>query len=264
VDYGFIEALDMQVVLGRSFSTDYSDTDAYVLSESAVKRLGWEDPVGKSLRVGGQAGTVVGVVKDFHFQHVFFERSPAILYLQPGWTHHLYLRLASQPDGNLHPFVERQWQSFAPDLPFEFSALEDVFQIQFRMLIKISDAFRSISLVSLFVSCLGLIALASFTAEQKTREIGVRKVLGATIPSLLRLLISEFTLFVLVANLIAIPIALWGTNLFLQSAWVERIPLDPFILILASLLSFAAALVSVVFQSLKAASANPVETLRYE
>ena len=264
VDYGFIEALDMQVILGRSFSIDFSDRNAYVLSESAVRRLGWKDPIGKSLRVGGQAGTVVGIVKDFHFQHVFFERRPAILYLQPGWTHHLFLRLTSLPDGHLRPFVEQQWQSVAPDFPFEYSRLEDVFQNHHRALMKVSDAFRSISIVSLFVSCLGLIALASFTAERKTREIGVRKVLGATIPSLLRLLISEFTLFVLIANLLAIPLALWGTNLFLKSAWVEQVSLDPFIFILASILSFAAALVSVVFQSLKAASANPVETLRYE
>jgi putative ABC transport system permease protein len=264
VDYGFIEALDMKVTRGRSFSRDFSDSHAYVLSEMAVKRFGWEDPVGKPLCVGGQAGTVVGVVKDFHFHTVYFEWGPAILYLEPGWTHHLYLRLSSLQGEHLRPFVEQQWRSLAPDLPFEFSPLEDVFQNQFRILIKVSNAFRFVSIVSLFVSCLGLIGLASFTTERKTKEIGVRKVLGATIPSLLRMIISEFMVFVIVANCIAVPIALWGTHWFLKSAWVEQTSLGPFIFILASILSFATALVSVVFQSLKAATANPVESLRYE
>jgi len=230
----------------------------------AVKRFGWEDPVGKPLCVGGQAGTVVGVVKDFHFHTVYFGWGPAVLYLEPGWTHQLYLRLSSPSGEHLRPFVERQWRSLAPDLPFEFSMLEDVFQIQFRILIKVSNVFRFVSIVSLFVSCMGLIGLASFTTERKTKEICVRKVLGATIPSLLRMIISEFMVFVIVANCIAIPIALWGTHWFLKSAWVEQTSLGPFIFVLASILSFAAALVSVIFQSLKAALANPVDSLRYE
>ena len=264
VDYGFIEALDMPVMRGRSFSRNYSEKHPYVLSEMAVKRFGWDDPIGKSLRVGGQVGTVVGVVDDFHFHHVFFKRGAAILYLQPDWTHYLYLRLASATDGDVRPFVEQQWRAVAPDFPFEFYKLDDAFQSQHRMLMKVSEAFRFVSIVSLFVSCLGLIALTSFTAERRTREIGVRKVLGATIPSLLRMLISEFMLFVVVANCIAIPIAFVGTHLFLKSAWVEQTSLDPFIFILASCLSFGAALVSVIFQSLKAATANPADTLRYE
>ncbi|MCK4942930.1 MAG: ABC transporter permease [Candidatus Aminicenantes bacterium] len=264
VDYGFIEALDIKVTRGRSFSRNFADTHAYVLSKMAVKRFGWEDPIGKSLRVGGQEGTVIGVVEDFHFQHVVFEWEPGILYLEPGWTHHLFIRLTSPPNGDLRPFVERQWRAIAPDFPFEYSTLENAFQIHFRMLIKVSEVFRFISIVSLFISCLGLIGLASFTAEQKTQEIGIRKVLGATIPSLLRMLISEFMFFVIVANCIAIPIALWGSHLFLKSFWVGQANLGSFIFILASSLSFVAALASVIFQSLKVATANPVEALRYE
>jgi putative ABC transport system permease protein len=264
VDYGFIEALDMKMTRGRSFSRNFSETNAYVLSEMAVKRFDWEDPIGKPLQVGGRNGTVVGVVEDFHFQHVFFKREPALLYLKPSWTHYLYIRLVSRLNEDLRSFIKRQWQSVAPDLPFELYTLENAFQIQFRMLTKVADVFRFVSIVSLFVSCLGLIGLASFTAERKTREIGVRKVLGATVPSLLCRLISEFALFVFVANCIAIPLALWGTTQSLKSAWVEQTVLDPFIFILASSLSFVAALVSVIFQSLKAATANPVDTLRYE
>ncbi len=264
VDYGFIEALDMQVTRGRSFSRDFSETHAYVLSEMAVKRFRWEDPIGKTLCVGGQNGTVVGVVENFHFLHVFFEWGPAILYLKPGWTHHLFLRMTSPTGEDLRPFVKQQWQSVAPDLPFEFATLENAFQLNFRTLMKISAVFRFVSIVSLFISCIGLIGLASFTAERKTREIGIRKVLGASIPSLLRMLISEFTLFVLIANCIAIPIALWGTHLFLKSGWVEQTSLDPFMFILASSLSFTTALVSIIFQSLKAAMSNPVDSLKSE
>jgi putative ABC transport system permease protein len=264
VDYGLIEALDMKVTRGRSFSRQFDDTHAYILSEMAVKRLGWREPVGKKLHVGGQEGTVVGVVGDFHFQHVFFKKEPAVLYLQPGWTHHLFIRLTSPPDGSMRPFVEQQWRSVAPDFPFEFYTLEQAFQTYHRPLIKVSDVFRFIGIVSLFVSCLGLIGIASFTAERKTKEIGIRKVLGASVPSLLQMLISEFIFIVVIANCIAIPIALIGSHLFLKGAWVEQTTLDPFLFVIASSLSFAAAMISVTYQSLKAAIADPVDTLRYE
>jgi putative ABC transport system permease protein len=264
VDYGFIEALDISVTRGRSFSRRFKDTHAYVLSEMAAKRFGWKDPIGRPLFVGDQRGTVVGVVEDFHFNHVIFEKGPAILYLAPGWSHHLFIRLTSPPDGRLRPFIEQTWQSVAPDFPFEYSTMEDLFETDFRMLMRVSEVFRFISIVSLFISCLGLIGLTTFTVEQRTKEIGIRKTLGATIPSVLRMLVSEFIFLVIVANCIAIPIAVWGAHVFLKSLWVDKVNLGFFIFILASFLSFAAALASVVFQSLKAATANPVDSLRHE
>jgi len=264
VDYGFIEALDIQVTRGRSFSRQFRDNDTCVLSEMAVKRFGWADPVGKFLQVGDQKVTVIGVAKDFHFNHVIFEKEPAILFLEPGWTHHLFIRLTFPPDGRLRPFVEKKWQAVAQDFPFEYSSLEGIFETDFRLLIRVSAVFRFVSIVSLFISCLGLIGLTAFTVEQRTREIGIRKALGATIPSILQMLVSEFMFFVVVANCIAIPIALWGSGLFLKSFWVENVDPGIFVFILASLLSLTAALASVIFQSLKAATANPVDSLRYE
>lgn len=264
VDYGFIESLDIGVIKGRTFSQEYNDRDAYVISESAVTRLGWDDPIGESLNVGGKWGTVIGVVKDIHFSHVFFEWAPSVFFLEPRWTHNLYIRLSSDINDDLRDFVKSKWNTIAPHLPFELFMLEAGFQEALGDLVKISVTFQSISLISLFISCMGLVGLASFTTQRKTKEIGVRRVMGASVLSLVRMLVFEFSLFIVVANVIAIPFALWGMNWFLGVAWVEQTTIEPSIFILASFLSFIAASISVLFQSVKAANANPTQSLRYE
>ncbi|MCK5146331.1 ABC transporter permease [bacterium] len=264
VGYGFIDVLDMPLVTGTGFKRDQCQDDAIVISQSAARRFGWEDAIGKVLTIDNEQRTVVGVVEDFHFSHIFFERTPAIIILKPSWNHQLFVKYKGQLDQELLGFFKSQWIQMAPHLPFECENLSDLFQDNISSTMKVMDIFKGVSIVALFIASMGLIGLSSFSAQRRIKEIGIRKVLGASEISVVALLIKDFLKLVLVANIIGVPIAYALMRKFSQLAWVEDAPFSVTTLIITVFLSFITAILSTGWQALRAALAQPVHSIRIE
>jgi putative ABC transport system permease protein len=264
VGYDYIETLGIKLLKGRSFSRRYRDENNYVISETAAGKLGWDDPMGKPLTVRGTKGTVIGVVADFHFRHVFYKNKPALLYLRPTWINHLFIKCSSPPGAGVRQYIREQWNRFVPAVPYEFSLLGDRFDEQLRDSTKAAEIFKYISIIAVFISCLGLFGLVSHTVERKTKEIGIRKTLGASVPGIVRMFVVDFTKLVVLANIIALPFAYYASHWFIHWAWVYKTGVGVIVFLLAAVLSLLSAVLSVFFQTVKAAIANPVEALRYE
>ncbi len=264
VGYDYIETIGMKIIEGRSYSRQFNDRDTFIVSQSAARQLEWDKPVGKSLMVNGRKGVVIGVAADFHFNHLFFKKVPSLLYFMPNWCNWMLIKVSSPPGAGVKDYIEKQWDKFAGGFPFEFSMLAHRFEENFRETTRTAEIFKFVSFVSIFIACLGLFGLASHTVVRRTKEIGIRKTLGASAPNVVQMLIREFVKLVAIANIIALPAAYFLMEWFLDWAWVDRINLGAAIFVSAALVSLLSALVSVILQTLKAALANPVEALRYE
>jgi putative ABC transport system permease protein len=262
----FVEILNIKIVQGRSFSTQFNDSNNVIVSEGAAKHFHLDDPLGKKiiLNNGGFQQTIIGVAKDFHFPHVFLKKAPAVLYFLPSGPFYMFVKTVGKPDDGTIRFVRATWNEIVPSLPFDYFLLEDQFQDQLRTSTKSVEVFEFIAVVSVLIASLGLFALASFTAERKTKEIGVRKVLGASIADVTYLLVSEFLLIVVVADLIALPFAYYFSGYLVNVAWVYRIDVNIWLFLIALVVSLFAAFAAVGVQCVKSASANPVKALRYE
>jgi putative ABC transport system permease protein len=270
IDHEFIPAIGMKIATGRNFSSTIS-TDpghAALINETAARRLGWEDPVGKTIisyrSPGPVTKTIIGVVRDFHIESLHKEIGPFFIENNPSFFHrYILIKIKS---GNLSATIEllkKKWKEIFPQLPFDFSFLDEVFDRQYRADEKLQAIFSNFGVLAIFISCLGLFGLASFTAEQRTKEIGIRKALGASISGIVFLLSKEFTKWVLLSNIIAWPLAYLVMNHWLQNfAYRINIGLGSFVL--AGVLALVIALLTVGYQAVKAARANPVEALRYE
>lgn len=269
VDYDFIDLYGIKILKGRNFSRDFpSDKQgAYLLNESAVKSLGWETPVGKDFFGEGEEkfrGKIVGVVKDFHLLSFHNKIEPLYLCLKPGmYSDYLSVKIRGNNIPGTIKFLEENMKTFSPAYPFEYSFFDDIFDSVYRTEQKLGDAFGIFAFTAILIACLGLFGLASLSAESRTREIGIRKVLGATVTNVILMLSKEFTRWVLLANIIAWPTAYYFMNNWLKN-FAYRATLGIEIFILSGLLALLIALGTISFQSIRAASANPVESLRYE
>jgi putative ABC transport system permease protein len=278
VGYDFFETLRMPFVAGRSFSKAIPSDEkaAFVLNEAAARALGWtpEDATGK--RFGSQFiedwqrgqwvwkdGRVIGVVKDVYFESLRERIVPMVFFIQPNMAGNFLIRVRPDEIQGTLRFLRQKWQEFNPNRPFEYSFLDERFDQLYRAEERQGQIFGTFALLAIFVACLGLFGLASFTAEQRTKEIGVRKVLGASVANIVALLSKEFLLLVGVANLIAWPVAYYAMSRWLQD-FAYRIELGPGTFVLGGAVALAIALLTVSYQAIKAAQANPVEALRYE
>jgi putative ABC transport system permease protein len=274
IDYDFFATLGIELAAGRFLSPEFpSDSaQAFVLNEAAVKEFGWESPeaaIGQSfvwLGAGpenAKNGTVVGVVKDFHFRPLYEEIAPAVFHLMPWGSEWLVVRVRPNSMEQALAILKTQWQNFDPQHPLEFSFMDERVEAQYGAETRLLKIFSIFSAFAIFISCLGLFGLASFTTEQRTKEIGIRKVLGASVSNIILMLSNGFTRLVLISFIVAAPIAWWAMNKWLQNfAYRQPLGLDAFIW--AGLLALGIAWLIVSYQSLKAAVANPVEALRYE
>ncbi len=269
----FIPTMGIQIVNGRNFSHEIiSDpSESILINEAAARRYDWKNPLGKIIHflpndifLPEDAGkTVIGVVKDYHVRSLHHEIMP--LYIDYDPSNFLYISTKIKPDdvSKILRDLRKKWAKIAPDQSFDYFFLDESFDLQYRAEEKLGLIFSNFTLLAILVACLGLFGLASFTAEQRTKEIGIRKALGATVSSIIVLLIKEFTKWVLLANIIAWPIAYVAMNHWLQNfAYRIKIGLGTFIL--AGVLALVIALLTVGYQAIKAARANPVEALRYE
>ncbi len=262
----FVEIFGIKIVQGRSFSTLFNDSNSVIVSEGAARHFTLDDPVGKKIFVGsgGKERIIIGVAKDFHFPHVFLKKAPAVLYFQPSEPFYVFIKTAGMPGDGTLGFVRAKWNEVFPDLPFYSFALEHQFQDQLRASTNSIQIFEFISVISVLTASLGLFAVASYTAEKKTKEIGIRKVLGASMGDVAYLLVSEFLLIVVIADLIALPIAYYLSHYLVNVAWVYRTEVNVWLFLTAVASSVLAAFSAVGVQSLRSARADPVEALRYE
>ena len=237
----------------------------FILNETAVRHLGWDDPIGRRFKEkNGPEGYVVGVIKDFHIQTLHNAIRPVVFRLFTGVSKHLYLKLGTQNIPETLAFIEKTWHEFLPQIPFTFWFLnDDLTHVRYENEIRTGNALAVFSGLTIFVACLGLLGLISFRAEQKTKEIGIRKVLGASIFSIFNLLSKEFVRLVIIACVIASPIVYLFAGRWLQD-FAYRINLHPVYFLIGGILALLLALATMTYQALKAARTNPVDALRTE
>ena len=269
VDHDFIKALGIELAAGRNFSRDFpTDTlQAFILNETAVKLLGWEaKPIDRQISLGNLNGRVIGVVKDFHLKSLHNRIGAVFLHLPPQTPdplHYLAVKIRPGSSGRTLKFIEEKWREVYPQDPFIYSFLKDDFDGLYRTEQRRGGIFLAFSVLTILIACLGLLGLASFTAEQRNKEIGIRKVLGASVPTLVRLLSKEFVQLVLLANLAAWPIAYFAMRGWLRN-FAYRVSIGWGIFFAAAISAVAIALLTVSYQAVKAALANPIDAIHRE
>ena len=264
IDYGFIELLEMEILQGRSFSRKFSDTGSYIINQTAARKLNWDSPVGKKLTIRGKTGVVIGVVKDFHFKNLLEEIYPTVLFLEPNYLNYLYIKLSDVPVSRVLNFVENRWRKFSPDMPFEYSMLTKHYG---KNLIGIKKWGGMAGLISIFIilfSCMGLFGLASYNTQRRTKEIGIRKVHGATIVNITRLIIMDFLRLILLAMIVTWPLFYFIDKILVPNIFAYSAETGFAFYINAGGLALITGLVAVLFHTIKAGRANPIEALRYE
>lgn len=274
VDHDFIDVMGMHLRAGRQYDRDIPTDmeDAMIINQAMVRNLGWDDPIGKRVDFGaggpGEANRktrVIGVVDNFHYVSLHNAIDPLMLVLADRTMRTFVLRLKSQNMRATIADIGSVWEEFCPNFPYEYEFLDANLKAMYDADRKIGTVFRAMSILCIVIACLGLFGLATFTAEQRTREIGIRKVMGAEVGTITLLLSSEFLKWVLLANCIAWPISYWALSSWLKN-FAFRIDLlhNVWIFFASAGISLAIALLTVIFQTIKAANQNPIKALRYE
>ena len=264
VDYDFIELLELQMSKGRSFSRDFQDENSFILNETAARQLKWEDPIGKAMTLGNKEGLVIGVAQDFLFDNAHRKIEPSILYLERQDLGYLLIRASDITQTGVIASVRQEWQTFFPQFPFTYSTLGTRFDRSYEYIKGMYQVFGAVGVFAVFISCLGLVAMAFYTVGRRTKEIGVRKVMGASVPRIIRLLLFGFLRLVIIANLIAWPLTYFLVKQFLGWAWAYRTDISAAVFVASATVTLVMAILSVVFQTVKVSLSNPVEALRYE
>ena len=265
VDYDFVETLKIKIIDGRSFSREFAsdESESFLVNEEMVKLMGKESVVGETLMHGDNPGRIIGVVENFHFQSFRNQIEPLILQLLPKGVDNLLIRIPPENVSSSLRLIEETWQRIIPGYPFEYSFLDDNFDRSFRNIERTGRVLNSFAILAVIISCLGLFGLASFAAEERTKEIGIRKVLGSSASGIVLLLTKDFSRCILYATLIA-----WPLGYFVMNSWLSnfayRTNVGFGILIFSSALALIISVLTVSYQSIKAALANPVDSLRYE
>ncbi len=265
--FDYVETLEMEIVEGRSFKWDFSaDQNNFLINEEAARYMGMENPVGKRLKFWGREGIIIGVVKDYHHVSLHREIMPQVFTVNPrsfNALKYVFIKIASENIPETLEYIRETSFTFAPDYPYEYSFLDQGIQNLYLAEQNLGKIFSTFAALAIFISCLGVFGLASFTAERRTKEIGIRKVMGASISNIVVLLSKEFSRWVLLANIIAWPVGWYVMHKWLQN-FSYRTGMSPFLFIFAGILSFVMAAIPVSYQAVKAAIADPVDSLRYE
>jgi putative ABC transport system permease protein len=262
-DHDYQKTFGFQMALGRYYSRDFpSDASSFVLNETAVREMGLADPLGKWVSYGGRKGPIIGVVEDFHGASMHGLIAPKIISLSnEGFF--LCVKFRDGRTREVMAFLAKVWAEKVPGRPFRYHFVDDDVRRSYEGERKARTAFQTFAGLSIFIACLGLFGLVSFVAERRTKEIGIRKILGAGVPGIVRLITGEYVRWVLLSNLIAWPVAYFAARKWL-SGFAYRIPLSAWIFVLSSALAMLLTILTVGHKSLRAATANPVESLRYE
>jgi ABC-type antimicrobial peptide transport system permease subunit len=263
--YDYTKTFKMEMAQGRFYSEEFASdaSQAAVVNEKAVNIMGIDSPVGKRLTLGSTPLKIVGVLKDFHFKSLHREIGPIVSVLDPTEQHFMFIRINGENVSGAVNYIEKIYKKIEPGYPAVLAFLDDAFDQLYRSENRMGKLFKYFAFFAVFISCLGLFGLASFMGEQRTKEIGVRKVLGAKVAGIVLLFSREFTKWVLLANIIAWPAAYFAMTKWLDNfAYRSAIGVEVFIL--SAFLSLAIAFLTVSYQSIKAAIASPVKALKYE
>ena len=268
VNEDYIKQLGMEIVAGRDFSRDFASdsSQAMIINEKAVTLLGYanaEDAIGANYQQWGSNGEVIGVVKDFNFRSLQQEISPITMRLDPTSTYIITVKIEGNNTAQTLASIEETWQSMIPAAPFEYYFLDELFDNQYQAEEQFKDLFMSFALLAIFISCLGLLGLAAYSTIQRKREIGIRKIIGASVSSIINLLSKEFVKLVAIAFIISAPLAWYFMHNWLED-FAYKIDIKWWMFVVAGLGSMIIALVTVSFQAIKAATSNPVKSISIE
>ena len=263
-NYEFIETMRIALKAGRSFSRSFGgESTSYIVNERAARAMGMEDSVGQRLTLWEQEGPIVGLAEDFHIRSLYTTINPVIIRLAPRSARNLFVRMEAGKTAEALAGLEAVYKQFNPAYPFSYGSLEEGYELMYRSETVLGTLARVFAGIAVFISCLGLFGLAAFTAEQRTKEIGVRKVLGASVSSIVLLLSREYTRLVLIAFVVAAPLAYLAMHRWLND-FAYRIEISWWIFLMAGLAALGIAWLTVGYQSIKVARTDPVKTLRYE
>ena len=267
VDYDFVKTYGLQLIAGRDFSREYGtdDSSAFILNEAAVKKLGWSprEAIGKKMIYGNRNGQVIGVLNNFNFESLHNKIVPIIFLITKTGNSKFSVKISGNDIPGTLAFLKEKWTEFRPDYPFEYTFLEDRINDLYSSDRKLGDIFGIFSLLAVIIASLGLLGLATYAAEQRTKEVGIRKALGATVSGIVILFSKDFLKLVVLSNIVAWPLAY-----FVMRKWMEdfayKAGISIWIFVFSGLIAVLIALLTVSFQAVKAAVTNPVESLRYE
>ncbi|MGN6397342.1 MAG: ABC transporter permease [Mucilaginibacter sp.] len=269
-DYGFIPTYGMQLASGRNFAKEFStDTNNFIINEEAVRQFGWtnQNALGRDLQYGDVKGKIIGVVKDFHFESLHQKIIPLLFALPPAKSSY-YGKISIKIDGRdpraAIQAIQDTWRKYLPESPFDYSFLDDKFGQLYNSEQQQGSLFTIFSCIAIFIACLGLFGLSAFTITQRIKEIGVRKVLGASVPQIVRELSKDFMILVIISALIGLPLAAWAMNKWFLAGFAFRINVSIWVLLMAGVSALIIAFITISFQSIKAALMNPVKSLRSE
>jgi ABC-type antimicrobial peptide transport system permease subunit len=265
VDYDFFQTFGMEMAAGRSFSREFptDENSGVILNEEALRVMGLQNPIGKRFSVGDWQGTIVGIVKDYNFKSIHNRIEPLILVMVNRQLNYLFVRIKSQDMPDTIKFLRNKWESYTSEYPFEYGFVDSLLDNLYKSEERVRTLFNYFTLMAIFISCLGLFGLSFYLIERRTKEIGIRKVLGASVPKIVMMLSREFLKWVLIANVIAWPVAYYFMDRWLQNfAYRTNIAIGTFLL--SGVLAIFIAILTVSFQSIKAAVSNPADSLRYE
>jgi putative ABC transport system permease protein len=266
VSYDYFDTLGMEIIDGRAFSKEYStdQNEAYIVNEEAVKMMGMDSPVGKRLSVFRNEGQIIGIVKNFHFQPLYHQVKPFVFMLRPNSGSLAFVKIRPENLSGTVEHIDKSWAKFDPGSTTELLFFNDVLTNYIytteRRARKIAGYF---TLIALLISSLGLFGLAAFMAERRTKEIGIRKVVGASVKDVVLMLSRDFTKWVLLSNVIAWPVAYFVMKKLLER-YAYRTQIGWEIFVLSGLAALLIALLTVSYQAIKSARANPADSLRYE
>ncbi|MEO6904756.1 MAG: ABC transporter permease [Ginsengibacter sp.] len=268
VDFNYINQYKIKMVAGRGFSKDFATdtTQAMVLNEAAVKLFGYTSPeqaIGKRFKQWGREGKIIGVTKDFHFRSLQEEIKPLSMRIEPDACNLVSINVIANNLPKTIAAIENKWKTLLPDRPFSYYFLDEFFNRQYRSEVRFGNLFLNFAILAIFISCLGLLGLASYSTIQRTKEIGIRKVMGATVSNIVNLLSIDFLKLVFISFIIAAPLAWYFMHQWLKD-FAYRININWWIFLVAGFTAVLIALLTISFQAIKAAIANPVKSLRSE
>jgi putative ABC transport system permease protein len=268
VDYEFFDAFKNKFLAGRGYGPEFTgDSASVVINKKAVEIFNFKTPenaIGQQISVGGDTLRVVGVIDNYHQEGLKQDFRPTSFLLRKNAQSYFCIKMNTAKLGQTMAFLKEQYASVFPNNPFDYFFLDSFFNRQYRNELQFGNVFGFFAVLAILVACLGLFGLASFTAVQRTKEIGIRKVLGSTVPNIFLLLSRDFLKLVLIANVIAIPFIYFLMDRWWLNSFTFRIEIGPSVFLIAAVLTALIALVTVSYQSISAAMTNPVKSLRYE
>jgi ABC-type antimicrobial peptide transport system permease subunit len=264
VGFDFVETMGFTIKEGRSFSVQHpTDSFNYILNEAAVRHIGMKDPIGKRFGLGDNNGTIIGVVKDFNFKSLHQKVEPLVMRINPWWDNYYFIRMKGDNTAASLKLVEAAWNKFNPGYPFAYNFVNDDYSKLYESEKRMGSIFNYFSGFALFIACLGLFGLISFLAEKKSKEIGIRKVHGASVSNILVLLSGEYIRLLLVAFCISLPLGSYLLRQWLNN-YAYHVDMPWWLYVVPGLIVFLVALLTVSGQVLKAAQQNPVHSLKAE